>query len=224
MGKTKVLDINGNPIVGVFAYANDKFCLVGRSVSSDRKEVFNKALDVPVFDFTIAGSSQVGVFITGNSKKILVPSIITENEIAVLKSHNIDFAIIDTKLTALGNNLIVNDHYFFYNPEFEAKAVNEIKEALGLDGEPLAIRGWEVIGSIVAMNSKGGLVQNEVPEDIKILLEDMLKIPFERGTMNFGSRIISGCLVVNSFGMVVGNSSAGIEITNADLAFGFLEK
>jgi translation initiation factor 6 len=224
MGKTKTLEIHGSSNIGIYAYANDKFCLIGKGFTEEQKETFQKALDVPIHEITIARSSQVGAYITGNSRIILVPAIITEAEKAQLDKLGIKYAVIETKLTALGNNVFANDHYMFHNTHFEAKAIQDMKDALGVEGDPLELKGYEVVGSVVAMNAKGGLIQNDVPEDIRVYIEEKMQIPFERGTLNFGSRVIGGCVVVNSYGMVVGRASAGIEITNADLAFGFLEK
>lgn len=221
---SKALDIFGSPNVGLYAYTTDEYCLVGKELHSEHISVFEKQLQVPVHQITIGGSSQIGAFVNGNSKILLVPDSIRDSEIAELKKLGISFEIIHTTLTALGNNLIVNDNYFFYNPDFEKDAIAEISKALGLQGEPLQLHLWEVIGSVVALNTKGGLIQKDIPEDIKNYLEKKLQIKLEFGTLNMGSPIISGCVVVNKNGMVFGRGSAGIEITNADLAFGFLER
>lgn len=221
---SKALDLFGSPTVGLYAYATDEYCLVGKEVTSEDIAVFEKVLKVPVHQITVGGSSQIGAFVAGNSNMMLVPEIIRNHEIEELTALKIPFAIIHTKLTALGNNMIVNDNHCFYNPDFEKSAVKEIIEALNIPAEPLSLNVWEVIGSVVALNKKGGLIQKDIPEDIKLYLEKKLKIPLEFGTMNFGSPTISGCLVVNSNGMIFGRGSAGIEVTNADLAFGFLKR
>lgn len=224
MGKTKTLEIQGNPNVGLFGYTTNKYCLVGKNLNETQLKVFETSLDVPVHSITIDGSSQIGVYLNGNETCLLVPSIITKSEIDELNKLGIKFKIIDTKETALGNNLIIGENYFFYHVDFEDTAIKQIEDSLGINGEAISLEDWEVIGSICCITSKGGLIQNEVPEEIKLLIEKKLNISLERGTLNFGSRIISGCLVANDKGMVIGKASAGIEITNADMALGFLEK
>lgn len=223
MGKTKALEIYGNSNVGLFAYATDEYGIIGKSLPDEVKDTFTKALDVPFHELTIGGSQQVGVYLNGNSTCLLVPSIIYEYEKDTLDTMGITYVVIHTKNTALGNNLIIGDDAFFYMPDFEDEAIKEIEQALGLKGKPLHVKGWEVIGSIVVINSKGGLIQKDVPEDIKTEIEDALHLTLEPGTVNFGSHVIGGGIVVNGKGMVIGKASAGIEITNADMAFGFLE-
>jgi translation initiation factor 6 len=221
---SKALDIFGSPNVGLYAYTTDTYCLAGKELSSEHVALFEKTLQVQVHQITIGGSSQIGVFASGHSKMLLVPDIIRDYELEELKKLGIPFTIIKTKLTALGNNLIVNDNYCFHNPEFEASAVTQLKEGLHVPVEPLKLDVWDVVGSVVKLNAKGGLIQKDIEEDIKKYLEKKLQIPLEFGTMNMGSPTISGAVIVNSYGMLFGKGSAGVEISNADLAFGFLER
>jgi len=224
MGKTKTLEIYGSSNVGLYGYTNDHFCLIGKGLTEEIIKTFTKALDVPVYEITIGGSQQIGVYIKGNNKKTLVSSLILPKEEEILKELNIDYAIIDTKNTALGNNLIVGENHFFYTPEMESSAIKQIEKALGFSGTELFLEDWDVIGSVIAINSLGGLVQKDVPEEVVEEMRHKLNLPLEKGTINFGSSIIGGGVVVNKNGMVIGRVSAGIEVTNADMAFGFLEK
>lgn len=219
-----MLDVFGSPNVGIFAYATDEYCLIGKGLPDEAVEAYTKALDVPIHEITIGNSQQVGLYLNGNSTCLLVPSLITEAEEKALNELGIKYEVIETKQTALGNNLIVNDNYFFYMEDFEKSAVDKIKSALGVKGEELSLKDWEVIGSIIVVTSKGGLVQKNVPEDVIDYLSEKLKVSLELGTVNFGSHVIGGGVVVNDKGMVIGRASAGIEVTNADMAFGFLEK
>ncbi|MGM5483352.1 MAG: translation initiation factor IF-6 [Nanobdellota archaeon] len=223
LGRTKVLQISGSSNVGIFAYTSDNFCLVGKSLSDEEADKISKALAVPIHFMTIGKSNQLGALINGNSKGIIVPEIITEEEKSYLDELEISYKIIDTKYTALGNNIICNDNYMFYNPEMEENAIKEIKQFLGIEGEALYLEDWEAISAILAINDKGGIIQKNVTEKIKKHIEDKLGIKLEYGTVNFGSHIVGGGVIVNSKGLVIGEESAGIEITNADMAFGFLE-
>lgn len=222
MGRTIALEIEGSSNIGLYAYATDEYCLVGKTLTDEQMHAFERALEVPVHAVSIGGSNQVGVYLNGNSKILLIPDILNDAEKMVLDNLKINYAIIDTKDTALGNNLLVGEKYFFCNPGFDN--MKALKEALGFEGEQLELEDWEVIGSIAYSTSKGGLIQSDVPDEAKELIEKKLGLIFEKGTLNFGSRIISGGVVANKNGMVVGKASAGIEITNADLAFGFLER
>lgn len=219
-----MMDVFGSPNVGIFAYATDEYCLVGKGIPDEARDAFVRALDVPVYDISIGGSQQIGLYLAGNTSCLLVPSLITEAEMKSLDDLKIKFKVIETKQTALGNNLIINDNYFFYTEEFEASAVKEMSSALGVDGSELSLEGWDVIGSVIVLTSKGGLIQKNVPDEAISFLSDKLKLELELGTVNFGSHVIGGGIVANANGIVIGKASAGIEVTNADMALGFLEK
>lgn len=223
MGKTIAWEIQGSSNIGLFAYATDSYCLIGKSFTDKDKNTFTRALDVPLIELSIGGSSQIGAYVTGNSQGIVVPSSIRPSEEEVLKKNNIPYFIIQTNETALGNNLVVNDNYFFYHPDFESSAAKQVSEALKIEGEQMDSPEFEVVGAVTAVNKKGGLIQKDIPEETKEYMQEKLKVPLELGTLNFGSPIVKSAIVANSKGMVVGKMSAGIEITNADMAFGFLE-
>ena len=140
MGKTIALDINGNPNVGLYAYASDNFCLIGKGIPDEDKEKFAKALDVPLIDFEVGNSSQVGVYAAGNSSIVLFPDLIKESEKKILDDNDINYAVIETKESALGNNLVISDNYFYYNPSMEKEAIKQIKEATGLEWRAFRVR------------------------------------------------------------------------------------
>lgn len=223
MGKTITIDIHGSSQVGLFAYATDSYCLIGQALPQEAKDAFTKALDVPVIELTIGGSSQVGAYLTGTNSMLFTPDLITQKEKDILDKNNIAYTIIETKHTALGNNILINDNYCFYIKDFEKHAIKTITDTLSIPAESLELDDWEVIGSIMKVTSKGGLIQKDVPDEIKDDLEQKMKVKLEQGTVNFGSHILSGGIVANKNGMVIGKASAGIEITNADMALGFLE-
>ena len=223
MGKTVMIDINGNSNVGLYAYATDEYCLLGKGLADEVMDAFKRAFDVPIYEINIGGSQQIGAYLNGNSKCLLVPSLVTQHEIDTLNELGIKFEIVETVNTALGNNLIVGEKHFFYFPGFEPSAVKRVESILGISGTSLFLEDWDVIGSIAVVSSKGGLIQKNVPDEVISLLSEKLDLTFEKGTVNFGSHILGSGIVVNNTGMIIGNASAGIEVTNADLAFGFLE-
>ena len=223
MGKTIATEIQGSPLVGLFAYATNSYCLVGSAIPDEAKKSFAKALEVEIIELTIAGSSQIGAYLTGTENMLLVPNIITDKEKHILEKHKIPYVIIQTSHTALANNLILNDKFCFYIADMESSAVKQITESLNIPAEELDLPDWEVIGSITKITSKGGLIQKDVPESIQSYIEEKLQLKLEQGTVNFGSHVLGGGIVANDKGMVIGKASAGIEITNADMALGFLD-
>jgi translation initiation factor 6 len=224
MGKTVALEIYGSPNVGLFVYVTNEYCLLGKGLDEQVKKDCERAFEVPVHEITIANSQQIGAFIVGNSKGIVIPETVTKSELEALDALKITYTVVPSKYTAFGNNIVVNDAFMFHIPEMEEPALHTIRKALAVPAESLEIDGWDVVGSIVVINSKGGLIQKDIPEEIQGHIEDKLQLSFEPGTINFGSHVIGGGVAVNDKGMIVGKASAGVEIANAELAFGFLER
>ena len=100
-------------------------------------------LKVPVHRVTLAGTSLVGVFTAGNSNCLLLPPICFEEELEALDKLGIKYEVIQTKLTAIGNNILANDNGALINPDFEASAVKQIKEALKVPVKEATIGGYQ---------------------------------------------------------------------------------
>jgi translation initiation factor 6 (eIF-6) len=80
---------DGNPNIGLYLFATNDYCLAPESTSDKLLHKIEKVLDVPVIKLNIAGTPLLGVFLSGNSEQLLVPSIIfdKEKEIFICFSH-----------------------------------------------------------------------------------------------------------------------------------------
>ncbi|MBN2422741.1 translation initiation factor IF-6 [Candidatus Woesearchaeota archaeon] len=216
-------NINGNPNIGLYCYCNDNFCLVPKGISKKLKKNFEEVLKVPVYEASMAGTFLLGVFIAGNENSILVPEIAYENELIELEKYKIKFKIINSELTALGNNLLCNNNSCIINPEYNTIAVKQIEDALDVPVKKGKINDLDIVGSLAKINDKYGLVHNEIKGFEKKFLQSNLKIKLSEGTVNFGSPYISSGLLCNKNGFIIGDSSGGPEIANADEALGFTQ-
>ncbi len=216
-------DFNGNFNVGLYIYVTDLYCLIGNDVPENKKEEIEKVFQVPIYKISIAGTGLLGVFLSGNSSCLLIPSIAFENEIDEIEKLGIPFRIINTKLTALGNNILCNEKGCLINPDFGKTEEQEIKNALGLPVKRAKIAGIPTIGAVGALNDKGCLLHRDA-EDFEIeMIEQTLQLPVTTGTVNFGSPFVKSGISCNKNGFIIGQASGGPEIQNADKALGFLE-
>jgi len=215
------LDFNGNINVGLYIYVTDDYCLVGKEVDDADMKIIEKVFKVPTHKVTIAGTSLLGVFLSGNSKNLLVPKIVFDSELRLLDKLKISYAIIDTDLTALGNNILCNDNGCLISPEFEKRCTKQIEDALGVSVKRSKVASLSTIGALGIHNKKGCLLHRDA-EDFEIeMVEATLGVEATIGTVNFGSPYIRSGLVANSNGFIIGNISGGPEIQNADVALGF---
>ncbi|MBN1503210.1 translation initiation factor IF-6 [Candidatus Woesearchaeota archaeon] len=215
-------NIFGNPNVGLFGYANNNFCLLPFGASKKLKNEIFEALRVPCYEISIAGTNLIGVFVTGNRNSILVPQIAFEHEINKLKKLKMNFSIVTSKLTALGNNILCNDAGCIVNSEYNSEEINQIQKALKVHVKRGKIADLNTIGSLASMNNKGCLMGNMIMERERKSIEQHLNTTCTLGTVNFGSNYIRSGIICNDRGFVIGNLTSGPEIANADQALGFI--
>ncbi|MEK6968323.1 MAG: translation initiation factor IF-6 [Nanoarchaeota archaeon] len=213
---------HGNPNIGLYGFATDKFCLLGKEIPSHIAEQIGKVLEVPVIRLSIAGTSMIGVFVTGNENGIVIPEIAFESELKELHHHKIKFTIIDSDFTAFGNNIVVNDEIGFANPEYGIKSVRQIEEALKIKLTLTKIAGMSTIGSMVVINKSGGLVHPEADEEDLKILKPLTEGELMTGSINFGNSFVKSGIIVNNKGLVIGSKSTGVEVADAEQAFGIV--
>lgn len=195
---------HGNPNVGLYAFCNDKFCLLGKEVPEEVAVKISEVLKVPVHRITVAGTSLIGAFVAGNNKMILLPEIVFESELRKLDELGIKYTIIETKLTALGNNILCNDTGALVNPEFSAFTKKRIREALDVALKPGTIADVETVGSVAVIRKDKCLVHRDATPDDFEYIETLLNVKCYTGTINLGNPYVKSGLIVNSNGFVVG--------------------
>jgi translation initiation factor 6 len=213
----------GNSNIGLFCYANDKYCLVPYGMHDNQKKKFEEVLKVPVHEASAAGTDLLGVFFAGSDDCLLVPEIMFDSELRRLHELKIDYKVVKSELTALGNNLLVSKNMCIASPEYPDSVIKEIEKDLKIPVKKGKISDFDIVGSLAKGNTKGLLVSSDIAEFEKKFLKDNLKLNITTGTVNFGSPYISSGVVCNSNGFIIAESSGGPEIQNADEAFGFMD-
>jgi translation initiation factor 6 len=217
-------NVHGNPNVGLYGFCTDRYCLLAQEFTAEQVEKIRAVLQVPVHQLRIANSSLIGALVTGNTNVLLVPHTCHERELSLLKELKIPFKIIQTKLTALGNNILCNDTGALVNKEFSADTKKIIRQALNVTLHPGDIGKSDVPGSCVVHNTHGAVIHAFAsPEEITEV-QNLLNIKCTRATVNFGSPYVKSGLLANSHGMVIGDTSTGVEIENIYEGLGFLQK
>ena len=205
---------NSNPNIGLYGIATDEYCLLGLDVPKKSAEKISKTLEVPIYRLNICGTSLWGVFCAANNNCLLVPSIAFDSELRALKKLGINYKVIRTKQTALGNNILCNNTGCLVNPEFSADTKKEIRLALNVKLRPGTIAGLEHVGALGAVNQTAGVVHQDVTKEEIEYLGDALEIDISTGTISFGTPYIRSGLLVNSKGFAISSSSTPIEIQN----------
>lgn len=214
MKTVRKFSINSNFNIGLFAFATDSFCLVGSDILDKDVETLHETLKVPIHRITIAGTPLLGVFVVGNSKTILIPEITYPEERHELDRLGINYEVIKSNLTALGNNIVCNDHGAIVNPEFKDHEVEEIASALGVKVVRGTVEDLETVGALCYANGKGCIASKHIKNSESDIISSTLKVPVYTGTVNLGNNYIHSGVVANSHGLLVGSVSGGVEITD----------
>jgi translation initiation factor 6 len=218
-----VSSYNGNPNIGLFCFANNKYCLVPFGFSEKEKKKYEKALKVPIYEMRAAGTSLLGVFFTGNDDILLVPKIMFDTELKRLDELKIKYQVVESELTALGNNLLVLNNNCIANPDFSEDAINSIKKNK-INVKLGKINELNTVGSLAKGTSQGMIVSDNIKDFEIKFIEKNLKVSVTKGSLNFGSQYVASAFFCNDSGFIVGDVSTGPEIQNADIALGFMEE
>ncbi|MBI5072245.1 translation initiation factor IF-6 [Candidatus Woesearchaeota archaeon] len=214
----------GNPNVGLYGFATDNYCLLAPEFPPEQVKKIEEALHVPAYQIRVANSSLLGALVTGNDTVLLIPSIVREDELFRLKQLKIPYHIISTKLTALGNNILCNNNGALVNRDYSADTKKIIRQALNVTLHPGEIADTTVPGSCVVHNKKAAVIHAFATQEQIKEVEDLLGVTCVKATANFGSPYLRSGVIANSFGMVIGENSTGIEIENIYEALGFLDQ
>lgn len=215
------LDINSSSLVGLYVVAMDDVVLVGHDVPESLHKTLQEVFRAPVRRISIAGTSLIGVFLATDGHHLLVPHIIFDHEEEAIK--DLSYCKVQTNHTCLGNNIVFTKKGMLVNPDIEEDVRKQLEETLKIPVGDITIDDVPTIGSLVAHNGTHGLITNEISQSQLEQLQDFLGIHLVGGSVNMGATHIASGVAVNKHGFIIGASSGGPEIINADQAFGFLE-
>ena len=173
-------------------------------------------LETKVCETFIARTRLVGLFTAGNSNNILVPDSITDRERENLEESDIDFHILDTRETALGNQIIANEEGALISKRLEDHQ-EEIKEALEVEVKIGEIADIGNVGSAGLTNNRGAVIHRDASEEEAEKLKQVLKLEdIDIGTVNTGSPFVGSGAAANNQTILVGEDTSGPEIGRID--------
>jgi translation initiation factor 6 len=201
----------GDPTLGLFGFASDKYALLGPRIGNIKK--VEAALGVKAIGCKIFNTDLAGIFAAGNSSGIAVPSSIEDDEMEEL-SKNLNVLTLNTKYTAIGNLMLIND-----NGCLISRLIKEQKDCIekffGIECRVLDSKIMVISAAAIATN-KGCAVHPIFSEKERKNIEDVLKVETGDATANFGSPYVGACTIANSSGLIVSEQSTGIEVSRLE--------
>jgi len=195
--------------IGVFSKSNNEITLVPPAASKNYKQKIKNVLDTDIVETTVCNSNLIGVFVAMNDNRIILPSTIMPHEEETLKEYFDELEVINTKYTAIGNLVAMNNNGI---------AVSRfIKE--DINAPSLEVAGTTLVGSTVFTTDKGFLAHRNTKEKEMKALEDTYKIEGKVGTINFGDPYVKNGIIGNNEGILVGGETTGPEVNRIDEIF-----
>ena len=205
--------LGGSASIGVYSLVTDKILMVPKLVPSKKAERLAEWLKVKLIHTTMGGSVLVGALACANSNGLLLPNFVKQEELEAIQSvFRGNITIMETKKTAYGNLVLANDYGAIVDPRLKTPEVQEICKTLCIEVAPGEIAGLPYVGSLAVATNKGVLAHPLLKDSERELLESVLKVPVDVGTVNCGIPYVGTGLIGNRCAAVVGSLTTGPEM------------
>jgi translation initiation factor 6 len=143
----------------------------------------------------------------------------TEELEALQEAFDVPIILLESKLTALGNLILTNDHAALVSTEFSTRDIKAIREALGVEVEAKTIAGSDLVGSYCVVTNQGLLAHTDVSEEELEWLSSFFAVESDIGTINCGVPYISIGLLATIKAAAAGFETTGPELMRITEAF-----
>ncbi|MCL4411928.1 MAG: translation initiation factor IF-6 [Candidatus Thermoplasmatota archaeon] len=213
----QVTRIFNSPFLGVYLRTWEDYTLVPRNSDRDIKSMASHYLKTEPIEMTIGGSNLLGSMAVMNSNGMIFSNIVTEEELKNIPK-DVNYAVLEDNLNAVGNNILANNKAALIHEEFSDESVRTIREVLGVEVVKGKFKEVRTVGSSGLITSSGLVIPPNMTDDEIDELGKIFGVKGRVGTANFGSLYIGASVVSNSKGALIGEDSTTVEISNIEEA------
>jgi translation initiation factor 6 len=217
-GRIQRLDFNGSSNIGAFCRVTDDWILQGPSNDATTKSL-NQIFEKEPIRTTIGQSTLIGILTVGNKNGLLVPHTVLDEELEALQELGIPITPLKSKLTALGNLILTNDHAALVSPAFSKSEQQTIRDALNVEVKASRIAGSDLAGSFCVVTNNGLLAHIGVSEEELNWLGSFFSVETDIGTINRGVPYVSIGLLATLKAAAAGFETTGPELMRITEAF-----
>lgn len=213
-------DVYRSPNVGIYAKCNDSFVFIPNGFAITKVKNLCEFLKTDHVFTSVANTRLLGVLMVMNNNGILLPRNSLEEEVVHLKkSTGLNVDILETKHTAIGNLICVNDKGGIMSPLIPSEYVKQVEDVLGIEVIRKKVAGYQQTGAMAKANSHGGIIHPATEEEDVKIMSQVLGVDLEPATINGGSPFVSSGILANNKSMVVGSLTNGPELMMLTKAF-----
>lgn len=115
--------------------------------------------------------------------------------------------------------ICANDHVALIHPDLERETEEIVSDILGVECFRSAVADNTLIGSYMALSNNGCLVHPKTSIQDQDELSSLLQVPVVAGSVNRGSHVVGGGLVVNDWMAVAGLDTTATELSVIESIF-----
>merc|ERR1712136_649225 len=213
-----------NNEVGVFSLLTNTYCLIAIGGSENFYSVFEGELSevIPVVHTSVGGCRIIGRMCVGNRHGLLVPNNTTDQELQHIRNSlpdSVKIQRVEERLSALGNVIACNDYVALVHPDLDKETEEILTDTLDVEVFRHTIAGSVLTGSYCTFSNQGGIVHPKATIADQDELSSLLQVPLVAGTVNRGSDVIAGGLVVNDWAAFCGFDTTATEISVIENVF-----
>ncbi len=216
------MNFNGDPNLGLFTVPTDGFCIAGNTLMKKDRDEMGEVLGVKMVEARGANTEFVGLFSAANSSGIALPWNSRDEEVRFFRKTGLKVFISPLKQTALGNMILVNDNGCIIPREISSIR-SKLEDCFGVPVKIGTVARLPIVGSAAFATNRGVLAHPNCTEKEMELLESVLGVKGDIGTVCFGSPFVGAGIVANSHGFVISEGTTGPELQRIDESLGFLE-
>jgi len=221
------MSIYGNPNIGAFCQTNNHIALVPFDAPDKVGNLILEILDVAqVIKCKVGGSRAIGILTSMNDNGLLLPSIITSEELEYIKSRlkaDIVVEVLNSRHNALGNLILVNNKACLAADVFDRKSLKVIEDVFDVEVMVGRISEFNTVGSVAVVNDKGLLLPPSASKEEIQKYARLFKVEnADVGTVNRGKPYIRIGLLANNKGCIVGEDTTGPELAHIGLVLGVM--
>ena len=213
----------GNPWIGMFIKTNDEVTLLPSDSMQKVEDILRERLKTTTIKTNIADCNLVGMYTAMNSNGVVLPNVVCDEEIALLKKAGLNVHVCKDNHNANGNNMAVNDKGGIVNPYLEEAEVKAIGDVLDVELVPMRVARYSTVGSACIATNGGFLAHYNASDEDLSNLKDALKVDGNKGTVNTGTGFVAFGAVANSKGYVAGEATTAFELGRLEEALGLIK-
>ena len=205
----------GRSLIGVYLSGNNSRIFHPPTLLKPTLKKFNNTFEEPLCPLTINNSNLLGVYMVSNKSGIIIPTLIRDDELTLLKSTvngEMNIGVINSIDNAFGNLILCNDKGAIIST-FLKNNRKDIEDVLNVETVVYNFAGSNLPGSISLANNHGCVVSPLANDDEIDFLSSILKVDeIDVSTINRGIPYLSSGAVVNDKSGIFGVDSTGPEM------------